>query len=41
MTTIAALALLFIGAVVFVQLARGTLGQWLRSKFLGKPGSGS
>lgn len=41
MQTFAVLALLFIGVVVLVQLANGTMGQWLRSKFLGKPGSGS
>jgi len=41
MQTFAVVALLFVGVVVLVQLANGTMGQWLRSKFLGRPGSGT
>ena len=40
MQTFAVMALLFVGVVILVQLARGTLGQWLSAKFLGRPGSG-
>lgn len=40
MQTFAVLVILFIGVVVLVQLARGTLGRWLSAKFLGRPGSG-
>lgn len=39
MSTAAFLILLFIAVVVVVQLARGTLGQWLSAKFLGRPSS--
>lgn len=41
MSTAAFLFLLFIAVVVVVQLAKGTLGQWLAAKFLGRPAASS
>jgi len=36
MNSLAAVILLLLGIVVVIQLTRGTLGSWLKAKFLGQ-----